>query len=108
MTHPPLINDPATVAELQSLYRKYESALVNNDAEILTSMFWASPQSLRFGVTENLYGIDQIAAFRKGRSPANLARTIRRLDIVSFGKDYGSITLEFERTIEGRTTPGRQ
>jgi hypothetical protein len=108
MTPPPLINDPATVAELQSLYRNYESALMDNDAESLTGMFWASPQSLRFGVTENLYGIDQIAAFRKGRSPANLARTIRRLDIVTFGREYASITLEFEREVEGRTILGRQ
>ena len=63
----------STVAELKSLYRKYESALVNNDAEILTSMFWASPQSLRFGVTENLYGIDQIAAFRGARPHSHRA-----------------------------------
>jgi hypothetical protein len=38
----------------------------------------------------------------------NLARTIRRLDIVTFGRDYGSITLEFERTVDARTVSGRQ
>jgi 1-carboxybiuret hydrolase subunit AtzH-like protein len=63
---------------------------------------------MRFGVTENLYGKDEIEAFRKGRSPANLARTIRRLDIVTFGRDFGSITLEFERSVNGRTLQGRQ
>ena len=63
---------------------------------------------MRFGVTENLYGIDDIAAFRKGRPSANLARAIRRLDIVTFGRDFGSVTLEFERTIDGRTAAGRQ
>jgi hypothetical protein len=103
-----LINDPETLAELQALYPKYEKALVTNDADTLVAMFWASPHAMRFGATENLYGIEEIASFRKGRSSANLARTIRRLDIVTFGKDYGSITLEFERTIEGRTTRGRQ
>ena len=103
-----LINDPETVAELQALYPRYEAALVNNDAETLTQMFWASPHAMRFGVTENLHGIDEIAAFRKGRSPVNLARTIRRLDIVTFGRDYGSITLEFERTVDARTVSGRQ
>ena len=71
-------------------------------------MFWASPHAMRFGVTENLYGIDEIEAFRKGRSPANLARTVRRLDIVTFGRDFGSVTLEFERTVNGKTTSGRQ
>jgi hypothetical protein len=102
------INDPTTVAELQALYPQYETALVNNDIETLTQLFWASPYAMRFGATENLYGFDEIAAFRKGRSPANLARSIRRLDIVTFGKDFGSVTLEFERTVEKRTVTGRQ
>ena len=103
-----LINDPEIVAELQALYPKYEAALMANDAETLTQMFWASPHAMRFGVTENLYGIEEIDAFRKGRSPANLARTVRRLDIVTFGRDFGSITLEFERTVNGKTISGRQ
>ena len=59
------INDPEIVAELQALYPKYEAALMANDAETLTRMFWASPHAMRFGVTENLYGIEEIEAFRK-------------------------------------------
>jgi hypothetical protein len=102
------INDPEIVAELQALYPRYEEALVTNDAETLTQMFWSSPHAMRFGVAENLYGHDQIAAFRKGRLAVNLARTIRRLDIVTFGRDYASITLEFERSLDGRTVSGRQ
>jgi len=102
------INDPAIVTELQALYAKYEAALMANDAETLTRMFWTSPHAMRFGITENLYGIDKIEAFRKGRSPANLARTVRRLDIVTFGRDFGSVTLEFERTVDGKTSSGRQ
>ena len=68
------INDPETLAELQALYPQYETALVTNNAETLTRMFWASPHVTRFGITENLYGIEEIAAFRKGRPSANLAR----------------------------------
>jgi len=103
-----LINHPATVAELRELYPRYEQALVTNDVETLVSMFWASPYVARFGPTESLYGIGEIEAFSKGRSPANLARTIQRLDIVAFGKDFASITLAFEREIDGRVTRGRQ
>jgi len=102
------INDPEVVAELQALYPKYESALVNNDAETLIRMFWASPRTMRFGITENLYGIDAIGAFRKGRSSVNLARDVKRLDIVTFGRDFGSITLEFERVVDGKNISGRQ
>ena len=103
-----LINDPATVAELRELYPRYEEALVTNDVETLMGMFWSSPYVARFGPNESLYGIDEIEAFRKGRSPANLARTITRLEIVAFGKDFASITVAFEREIEGRITRGRQ
>ena len=102
------INDPEIVAELEALYPKYETALVTNDAETLIRMFWASPRAMRFGMAENLYGIDEIDAFRKGRSSANLARTVKRLDIVTFGRDFGSITLEFERTVNGKNISGRQ
>jgi hypothetical protein len=102
------INDPEIVAELRELYPRYETALVTNDADTLTKMFWASPHAMRFGVTENLHGIDEIAAFRKGRALVNLARTILRLDVVTFGRDYGSITLEFDRTVDAQKVSGRQ
>jgi len=104
-----LINDPATVAELAELYPKYETALVNNDVETLVAMFWDSPHVMRFGVTENLYGTAELEAFRASRPSVGLARTVKRLDIVAFSTDYGSITLEFERTApDGRIIRGRQ
>ena len=103
-----LINDPATVAELRALYPRYEEALISNDVETLMSMFWSSPCVARFGPTETLYGISEIEAFRKGRSPANLARTITRFEIVTFGKDFASITVAFERDVQGKLSRGRQ
>jgi hypothetical protein len=102
------INDPVTVAELQALYPEYEQALVTNDVEKLVEMFWAGSEVMRFGVTENLYGPEELAAFRQGRPSANLARTVKRLDIVTFGRDFGSITLEFERATGQGTVRGRQ
>lgn len=103
-----VVNDPQIVAELSELYPLYETALVTNDVDALVRMFWASPHAVRFGATENLYGIEEIEAFRKDRSPANLARRIRHLRIVTFGENFASITLEFERYSDGKTTRGRQ
>jgi hypothetical protein len=103
-----IINDPATHRELSELYPQYEKALVENDVETLTRMFWASPLAMRFGATENLYGIDEIEAFRKARPATGLARTVTRLDIVTFGTDYGSVTLEFERETSTKVLRGRQ
>jgi hypothetical protein len=103
-----IVNDPDVVAELAALYPRYETALMANDADTLTAMFWDSEHALRFGAAENLHGIEEIAAFRKVRSPVNLARTIKRLDIVTFGRDFGSITVEFERQGDHKLVHGRQ
>ena len=102
------INDPEVVAELAALYPRYEKTLVTNDVDTLVEMFWAGPPVMRFGVTENLYGPEELEAFRKNRPGANLARTVTRLDIVAFGRDFASITLEFERASASRTIQGRQ
>lgn len=102
------INDPDVIAELEDLYPRYEQALVTNGVDTLISMFWTGEQVMRFGATENLYGPHELEDFRKGRPAANLERTIKRLDIVSFGRDFASITLEFERTTPKGLIQGRQ
>jgi hypothetical protein len=103
-----VVNDPETLAELKALYPRYEAALVSNDVAVLTEMFWASPLAIRFGAGENLYGVAEIEAFRKSRPAVNLARRTVRLEIVTFGKDFGSVTLEFERDSGGGVVRGRQ
>jgi hypothetical protein len=102
------INNPQVVAELTELYPSYERALVSNDVGTLVAMFWAGPQVMRFGATENLYGPEELEAFRKSRPATNLERTVERLDIVTFGRDFASITLEFSRASGGGVTRGRQ
>ena len=91
------INDPDVVAELTKLHEEYETALVNNDVEALTRFFWNSPLALRFGVRENLYGADEIDAFRKARSPVGLDRKMFNVRIVAFGSQCGIVTIEFLR-----------
>jgi hypothetical protein len=103
-----IINDPQVVAELRALYPRYEQALVTNDVENLVEMFWSGENVMRFGVTENLYGPEELEGFRKLRPATNLARTVTRLDIVAFGRDFASITLEFERPFSSGIVKGRQ
>jgi hypothetical protein len=102
------INAPEVLAELRALYPRYEKALVSNDVDTLMAMFWSGQEVMRFGAGENLYGPEELAAFRKGRPAANLAREVTRLDIVSIGNDFGSITLEFERQGASGLVRGRQ
>jgi hypothetical protein len=102
------INLSEVHAELTALYPQYEKALVENDVETLTRMFWTSQYVTRFGVGENLYGTEEIEAFRKARPSAGLARRVVRLEIVTFGRDFGSVTLEFERDTPAKLVRGRQ
>lgn len=102
------INDAEVHAELSALYPEYEKALVENDVNTLTRLFWNSEYAMRFGVGENLYGTDEIEAFRKARPSAGLARKVTRLDVVTFGRDFGSVTLEFERETAQKLVRGRQ
>ncbi len=102
------INDPAIVAELTALYLKYEDALVANDIATMDELFWDSPDVLRFGATENLYGTNAIRAFRQNRPTKNLTRTIAQLKVVTFDADTAIVTLEFQRLTDGKPRNGRQ
>ncbi|MCC5643695.1 oxalurate catabolism protein HpxZ [Nostoc sp. CHAB 5824] len=102
------INDPAVVAEVTDLYLKYEEALSNNNLEVMDSLFWDADEVVRFGITENLYGGDEIRNFRQNRSNPKIEREISNLKVVTFGKDAATVTLEFHRIINSVERFGRQ
>jgi hypothetical protein len=102
----PAINQPEVVAEVRAAFDRYEAALVGNDVAVLDELFWNSPSVLRYGATENLYGYQAIASFRGARSAANLARTVTRTEITTFGNDFATANIEFRRAGDART--GRQ
>jgi hypothetical protein len=101
-------DDPEVVAELLSLHEMYEEALVSNNVPVLDALFWDSPQVIRFGATENLYGVEELREFRKNRPSTGLERTVVNLQISTFGHDYGVTTVEFVRKQQGREKSGRQ
>ncbi len=100
------INIPAVVAELTPLCDAYEQALMANDLDTLDQLFWASPSTLRYGVSENLYGIEEIRAFRVGRTGGSPQRDVLRRVITTYGHDVATCNLEFVRPATG--TRGRQ
>ena len=101
------INDPAVVAELTDLYLKYEKALCANDIETLNYLFWDSPEALRFGITENLYGSEEIKAFRQSRLPVNIEEMFN-LKIFTFEVDMAAVNIEFHQVVDGIPRLGRQ
>jgi Protein of unknown function (DUF3225) len=100
------INHPETLAEVTAAFARYEKALVTNDVAVLDELFWNSPYTLRYGVGENLYGFADIQAFRAGRPAQGLARDVLRTVITTYGRDYATANIEFQRI--GGNKPGRQ
>jgi len=100
------INDPDVLAEVRQAVDAYEDALMTNDVEALDDFFWNSPHTVRFGVAENLYGFEEIAAFRIGRQGGSPPRRRLRTEIVAFSPDVAVANVEFIRTDTGRN--GRQ
>ena len=101
------INLPEVRAEVAAAFARYEAALVSNDVATLQELFWRSEHTIRYGIAENLYGSDEIAAFRAARSPVGLARRISRTVITTYGRDFATASTLFERdTVPGKI--GRQ
>lgn len=91
------INRPEVLAEVEAAFARYEEALVTNDVETLEALFRDAPQTIRYGATENLYGMDEIRAFRRGRSPVGLMRTLDRTVITTYGADTAVASTLFVR-----------
>ena len=91
------INLPEVVAEVTAAFNRYETALVGNDVDLLDELFWNDERTLRYGVTENLYGYTAIARFRSARPAGGLARTLGKLVITTYGRDFATANCEFER-----------
>jgi Protein of unknown function (DUF3225) len=101
------INLAQVRAEVETAFARYEAALVTNDVATLQELFWRSEHTIRYGIAENLYGSDEISAFRAARSPVGLARRISRTVITTYGRDFATASTLFERdTVPGKV--GRQ
>lgn len=98
-----LINDPATMAEMDLAFARYEAALVSNDVATLDDLFWRDGRTIRYGGGENLHGFAEIEAFRAARPSVNLERRLERVVITTFGRDFATASTLFRRD----ASPGR-
>lgn len=102
----PSINLPDVLQEITAVFERYEDALVHNKVDVLDELFWPTPSTVRYGVGENLVGIEQIRAFRAARPRGGLARTLANTVITTFGRDFATAMTEFTRP--GMPGLGRQ
>ena len=101
------IDLPEVVAEVREAFGRYEKALVANDVDTLNALFHRDERTIRYGIKENLYGHEEIAAFRVARSPAGLDRTLCGTVITTYGRDLAVASTLFHRpSLAGKV--GRQ
>lgn len=102
------VNLPTPLAELTAAFRRYEAALAANDPSVLDELFWRSELTIRYGVAENLYGHDEISAYRTRRARMGGApkRRVLKEVITTFGENFGTTNIEYVR--EGSGVHGRQ
>ena len=91
------IDLPEVVAEVRQAYERYEQALVTNDVATLDILFRKDERTIRYGIAENLYGYQEVAAFRAARSPMNLMRRRTRTVITTYGRDFAVASTLFHR-----------
>jgi hypothetical protein len=91
------VDIPEVKQEMEAAFALYETALVTNDVATLEALFRDDPRTLRYGVAEILYGMDEIRAFRRGRSPLNLMRKLDRTVITTYGWDFATANTLFTR-----------
>lgn len=98
------INLPGPLAEVTAAFEAYEQALMTNDVDALDGFFRRDPLTIRYGLGENSYGHDAIAAVRRARSaePRSLEQTV----VTTYGNDAATADTLFTRTQTGRE--GRQ
>ncbi len=87
----------AVGSEIRAAFDAYEAALIANDVEALIGFFWDDPRAARLTTQGGLYGLAEIAAFRRGRNAADVARVLTRIDVVALSRDIGVATAEYRR-----------
>jgi hypothetical protein len=97
------IDLPDVVAEVTEAFAAYEKALTSNDVAALDALFRRDSRTLRYGIGENLYGYEAIAAFRAARNPAGLMRDLAQTVITTYGRDTAVASTLFSRA----SAPGR-
>lgn len=102
------VNRPDVLAEVSELSAAYDRALLGNDVAALVGFFWDDSHAMRLGVAEELYGADEISAFRKARVVNFQDRKNLRETLVTFGTDFAIATVEFSVTVGGTARHGRQ
>ncbi|MEU7714247.1 AtzH-like domain-containing protein [Micromonospora chalcea] len=94
------------VAEVAAAFADYERALVDGDADRICAYFWASERTVRFGLADHQYGLDEQREWRAAQPPLPAGRRLVDPTVTTFGRDLAVVTTRFGYA--GGVPTGRQ
>jgi hypothetical protein len=100
------LNRPEVMAQVSAAFTEYERALVDNDIRAMNTLFWNSPETVRYGIAEIQHGGEAIRAWRESCVPVPKSRRLHRTVVTTFGSDYATVSTEF--TSDATALIGRQ
>jgi len=90
------------VQEVRREFERYERALREHDVARLNAFFLDSPDTVRFGLTEQHYGFAAIARWRQSATPVHPQRRLQHTVVSVFGNDVACVSTQFTDPL----TPG--
>ncbi|MGA4727377.1 AtzH-like domain-containing protein [Micromonospora taraxaci] len=94
------------VAEVTAAFADYERALTDGDADRICWYFWDSERTVRFGLADHQYGLDEQRKWRAAQPPLPAGRRLVDPVITTFGPDLAVVTTRFGYA--GAAATGRQ
>lgn len=96
------INSPEIVAQVAQRHDAYERALVANDNATVRSFFWDSPDVIRFGIREEIYGTEALTDYLRTSTQVFLGRRMVRRSLLALGQDIASVMSENDQEVAGQ------
>ncbi|WJK40571.1 DUF3225 domain-containing protein [Solwaraspora sp. WMMA2056] len=90
------VNRPDVCAEVREAFDSYEKALVDNDVAAIVGWFWSSEHTVRFGIADHQYGIDEQRRWRAAQPPLPPGRRLHEVLVTTFGADVAVVTCRFD------------
>jgi hypothetical protein len=100
------LNIPEVVTQVRDVFERYEAALLAHDVELINAFFLDSSVTVRLGIEEHGYGIEDIRAYRRRAHPVAANRILQHTVISAIGNAAASVSTEF--VVPGTNMVGRQ
>jgi hypothetical protein len=101
------INKPEVVAQVRAAFVEYERALVDNDINVMNTIFWNAPETVRYGIADIQYSGEAIQKWRANAEPVSPHRQLHHTIITTFGSEFATVSTEFTNELDSKIR-GRQ